>query len=61
MVSDVVQQGGCVRTRRTCLYRDQTARGGIPDDVPAFAEFYELKSTWPDASRKRLRALMSGK
>jgi hypothetical protein len=34
---------------------------GIPDDVPAFAEFYELKSTWPDASRKRLRALMSGK
>ena len=31
----------------------------IPDDVPAFAAFYDLKSTWPDASRKRLRALMS--
>ena len=25
----------------------------------AFAAFYDLKSTWPDASRKRLRALMS--
>lgn len=31
----------------------------IPDDVPAFAGFYDLKSTWPDASRKRLRALLS--
>jgi hypothetical protein len=34
---------------------------GIPDEVPAFAEFYELESTWPNASRKRMRALMSGK
>jgi len=31
----------------------------IPDKVPAFEAFYDLKSTWPEASRKRLRALMS--
>jgi len=31
----------------------------IPDKVPAFEGFYDLKSTWPEASRKRLRALMS--
>lgn len=31
----------------------------IPEGVPAFEGFYDLKSTWPDASRKRLRALMS--
>lgn len=31
----------------------------VPDGVPAFAGFYDLKTTWPDASRKRLRALLS--
>jgi hypothetical protein len=31
----------------------------IPENVPAFEAFYDLKSTWSDASRKRLRALMS--
>lgn len=30
----------------------------IPADVPAFTEFYDLKSTWSDSSRKRLRALI---
>lgn len=32
----------------------------IPDNVPAFEGFYDLKSTWPEASRKRLRAMISG-
>ncbi len=31
----------------------------IPDDVPAFEGSYDLKSTWSEPSRKRLRVLMS--
>ena len=31
---------------------------GIPPDVPSFEGFYDLKTTWPSASRQRLRALI---
>ena len=31
----------------------------IPDDVPSHDEFYDLKTTWSDSSRKRLRELMT--
>jgi len=31
----------------------------IPDDVPSFEGFYDLKETWPADSRQRLRDMMS--
>jgi len=32
----------------------------IPDDQPAFEDFYNLKELWPDDSRARLRQALSG-
>jgi hypothetical protein len=31
----------------------------LPDSVPAFEIYYNSKALWPDASRKRLEAVMS--
>ena len=28
----------------------------LPDDVPAFEQFYHVKQVWPAASLQRLRA-----
>ena len=32
----------------------------IPEGAAAFDEFYSIKEIWPEAKRKRLRALISG-
>ncbi len=33
----------------------------LPDSVPAFEEFYELKDVWPQASLERLERAMQGR
>ena len=33
----------------------------LPNDVPAFAAFYNIKDVWPAESRERLRRHMSGR
>ena len=32
----------------------------LPDDVPSFEQFYDVKATWPAESLQRLRAMVAG-
>ena len=47
-------QAGDLATARG-LYREHLSH--VPDDVPAYPEYFEIKKHWPPESLERLRAL----
>ncbi|OAE50237.1 hypothetical protein A7J71_16910 [Achromobacter insolitus] len=43
-----------------CFLRSKHPWVGIPDDVPAADEFYDMDACWPESSKRRLDAALAG-